>query len=178
MPTKPTALPLWQAAISFAARTHKHQLRKDDLTPYAAHVMRVLMTVRDIFTCDDPEALAAAVLHDTIEDTTTDYDDLANHFGSTVADLVAALTKNMSLPEKLREAEYEQRLSQADWRARLIKLADVYDNFCDQASSTSVSRDKVIHKVQVAIALAHPDAPHHPETHRAITAVQRLIDSK
>jgi guanosine-3',5'-bis(diphosphate) 3'-pyrophosphohydrolase len=64
-------------AISFAARAHRHQIRKDGLTPYVAHPFRACMTVRDVFGIEDPVVLAATVLHDTIEDTTTDYDDLA-----------------------------------------------------------------------------------------------------
>jgi (p)ppGpp synthase/HD superfamily hydrolase len=123
--------PLWQSAASFAARAHRHQTRKDDSTPYFAHPVRVALTVRDVFGCGDPVCLAAALLHDTIEDTTTDYDDLAERFGREVADVVAAVTKNAALPEAEREAAYDAGLARADWRARLIKLADVYDNFCD-----------------------------------------------
>jgi guanosine-3',5'-bis(diphosphate) 3'-pyrophosphohydrolase len=125
------SLPLWQRAASFAARAHRNQTRKDGGTPYFAHPVRVALTVRDVFGCDDPVCLAAALLHDTIEDTTTDSDDLAEQFGHEVADIVAAVTKNGALPEVQREASYDSGLARADWRARLIKLADVYDNFCD-----------------------------------------------
>ncbi len=89
---------LFQEAAAFAARAHRHQLRKDGRTPYVSHVVRVALTVTQVFWCDDPVVLAAALLHDTIEDTTTDYDDLAERFGKEVADCVAALTKNMTLP--------------------------------------------------------------------------------
>ncbi|MCA9299128.1 MAG: bifunctional (p)ppGpp synthetase/guanosine-3',5'-bis(diphosphate) 3'-pyrophosphohydrolase, partial [Phycisphaerales bacterium] len=88
---------MFQRAASFAARRHRHQLRKDGHTPYVAHVYRVAMTVRHVFGCDDLATLAAAVLHDTIEDTDTDFDDIEEAFGTEVALLVAALTKNMLL---------------------------------------------------------------------------------
>ena len=68
-------------AVAFAAWAHRHQVRKDNKTPYVSHVFRVCLTVRHVFGFDDPRMLAAAVLHDTIEDTTTDYDDLIEHFG-------------------------------------------------------------------------------------------------
>ena len=82
-------------AASFAARAHRGQIRKDGQTPYAAHVVRVCLIVRHLFGIDDPSALTAALLHDTIEDTTTDRDDLIEKFGATVADWVALLTKDI-----------------------------------------------------------------------------------
>src|SRR5947207_14097454 len=85
------------SAASFAARAHRHQLRKDNQTPYAAHPFRVCLIVRHVFGFDDPKALAAALLHDTIEDTTTDRDDLIEQFGAEVAEWVAALTKDNRL---------------------------------------------------------------------------------
>src|SRR5688500_2703577 len=97
--------PMWQRAAAMAARLHQGQMRKDGKTPYIAHPMRVALTVRDIFGVDDPVALAAALLHDLIEDTTADYDDVAKEFGPEVANVVAALTKDMRKPEDQREAE-------------------------------------------------------------------------
>lgn len=149
---------LWQSAASFAAQRHRHQIRKDGVTPYIAHPFRVTLTIRDVFGCDDQTLLAAALLHDTIEDTTTDYDDLATRFGTPVADTVAAMTKNMALPEKPREEAYDQQLARADWRARLIKLADCYDNLSDLCDRSSASIAKVIAKCDRAIALAEADA--------------------
>src|SRR6476660_6714705 len=86
-------------AASFAARAHRHQLRKDGQTPYAAHPFRVCLIVRHVFGIDDPDTLTAALLHDTIEDTTTDFDDLEKQFGVKVAGWVAALTQDKRLPD-------------------------------------------------------------------------------
>src|SRR5260370_39562517 len=85
-------------AIAFAARAHQGQLRKDGRTPYVSHVYRVCLIVRQIFGVDDVSVLTAAVLHDTVEDTTTDFDDLAKEFGSEVAGWGAALSKDKRLP--------------------------------------------------------------------------------
>ena len=120
-------------AIAFASRAHKHQVRKDGLTPYVSHVFRVAMIVRHIFGFDDPKILAAAVLHDTIEDTTTDRDDLERSFGQTVASWVAALTKDMRLSEEERERVYCQQLLDAGWQVCVCKLADILDNLEDSA---------------------------------------------
>ncbi len=135
------------------------------------------MTVAVVFGCVDEVALAAALLHDTIEDTTTDFDDLAKEFGVEVAKIVASLTKNMAMPEKEREADYMARLGQAEWRARLIKLADQYDNLCDAMASgwTGDKMRKVIGKAEHAVVLANVDRAQHPATERAITAVQGKI---
>lgn len=172
--------PIWQEAISFAARAHRHQVRRDGKTPYVAHVTRVMMTVSQVFGCDDEEALAAAALHDTIEDTTTDYDDLEDRFGKNVAEIVAALTKNMAMSEQEREAEYDARLAKSDWRARLIKLGDVYDNYVDVATTPEESREekrgKALEKCHRAIAIAKRDVKAHPEIARAVRALKALIE--
>ena len=137
---------LWQEAVSFAARVHKNQVRKDGRTPYFAHPVRVALTVRVGFDCEDPVALLAALLHDTIEDTTTDYDDIADRFGSEVAMCVATLTKNMALPESPREAAYDAQLAAGPWQARIVKLADQYDNLSDVPTMPEEKRHEHIHK--------------------------------
>ncbi len=125
------SIPLWQHAASFASKAHRHQLRKDKKTPYIAHPFRVAMAVRDVFGCDDEVAICTALLHDTIEDTATDYDDIEKRFGREIADCVAVMTKNMLLRESKREPDYDKRLAEGPWQGRLVKLADVYDNGLD-----------------------------------------------
>lgn len=167
---------LWQRAASFAARAHRHQLRKDNQTPYAAHPFRVAMTVAQVFGCDDERALAIALLHDTIEDTATDFEDLAESFGREVAAGVAALTKHATLPEPERERDYDARLARADWRCRLVKLADTFDNLSDHASRADGAEvAKVAGKARRAIALAAPDAADHPPVARGIAALRALL---
>ena len=119
------------AAAAFAARAHRHQLRKDRETPYVSHTFRVCLVVRHVFGFDDPRMLAAALLHDTIEDTATDCDDILEEFGPDVARWVAALTKDMRLPHDDREAAYVKVLTAAEWQVKVCKLADIYDNLGD-----------------------------------------------
>jgi (p)ppGpp synthase/HD superfamily hydrolase len=164
-----------------AARVHAHQRRKDGITPYAAHPFRVAMTVRDLFGCDDQETLAIALLHDTIEDTTTDFDDIAADFGPTVAAGVAALTKLKTLREDIREEEYDGRIAAADWRVRLVKLADTFDNLCDldgiPGPEREARRGRLVARCQRAISLASRDAGDHPETARALALLRELLSS-
>src|SRR5258708_29584266 len=118
-------------AIAFAARAHRPQLRKDGQTPYVSHVFRVCLVVRHVFGVDDSRVLAAAVLHDTIEDTTTDYDDLRDRFGDDVASWVAALSKDTRRRDDEREREYMAQLAQSPWQVQVCKLADIFDNLLD-----------------------------------------------
>jgi guanosine-3',5'-bis(diphosphate) 3'-pyrophosphohydrolase len=160
---------VWQQAASFAARHHQGQLRKDGKTPYIAHPFRVAMTIRDVFGVDDPVALAAALLHDVIEDTTADYDDLEREFGGEVAGVVAAVTKDMRLPEEEREATYDRQLASAPWQARLVKLADVYDNVTDCLDDRM--RQKTVEKACRALALAGSE----PQIRAAAREVELLL---
>jgi guanosine-3',5'-bis(diphosphate) 3'-pyrophosphohydrolase len=133
--------------------------------------MRVAMIVRHVFDIADETALIAALLHDTIEDTTTDHDELTHHFGREVADDVAAVSKDGRLPHDEREAAYDRQIAAASWQARLVKLADVYDNFCD--SRTDAERGKCAEKARRAIACAGDD----PQLAPAIKLVRQLIES-
>lgn len=160
---------LVQQAISFAARKHRCQKRKDRLTPYVAHPFRVFFTVSQVFGIEDAVALCAAVLHDTIEDTQTDYDEILERFGPEVADSVAALTKDMRLREDLREAAYDEGLVRASWQARAVKLADVYDNFCDALDPAG--RAKVVPKIHRALACAGGEE----RLSRAVAVVRGLV---
>lgn len=133
-------------AAAFAARAHRHALRKDNQTPYVSHVFRVCLVVRHTFGFDDPRMLAAALLHDTIEDTTTDCDDIIERFGPEVAKWVAALTKDMRLPHDEREAAYAKTLAEADWQVKALKLADLYDNLGDCRAFSATGRRKTVAK--------------------------------
>lgn len=152
-------------AASFAARAHRYQLRKDNQTPYVSHTFRVCLVVRHVFNFDDPRMLAAALLHDTIEDTTTDYDDLVEHFGSDIARWVAALTKDMRLPQEIREAHYAKQLAEADWQVKVLKLADMYDNLGDCRSFSVSGRRRTASRTRSvlnAIRAGLPEAAQQP----------------
>src|SRR5205809_509016 len=114
-------------AIGFALRKHEGQLRKDEKTPYAAHPMRIFARLSVELNVKDEDILAAGILHDTIEDTKTDYDDLVEHFGERVAKWVANLTNDKRLPEAEKDAEFSRRLAAAPWEVRLVKMCDMLD---------------------------------------------------
>jgi len=138
-----TYIPLLKAA-SFTARAHKHQIRKDRETPYVAHPFRVCLIVQLVFGVSDPDMLAAALLHDTIEDTNTDRDDLIEQFGPRIAEWVAALSKDKRLPDEQREPAYMQALADGPDAVKWCKLADIFDNLSDSATLSPAARRKAI----------------------------------
>jgi guanosine-3',5'-bis(diphosphate) 3'-pyrophosphohydrolase len=135
--------PLLEAG-AFAARAHQHQLRKDGQTPYVSHVFRVCLIVRHVFAIEDRSILIAALLHDTVEDTTRDFDDINEQFGSEIAQWVAALSKDKRLPESEREQSYCDQLARAPWQVKICKLADVFDNLMDAGGSKLELRTRVL----------------------------------
>ena len=91
--------------------------------------------LRDEFGVTDLDTLAAGLLHDTIEDTATDYDEVSERFGKRVADTVATLTKDKRLPEAKRERDYFAQLARAPLPVRLCKIADSLHNVRDSDAS-------------------------------------------
>jgi guanosine-3',5'-bis(diphosphate) 3'-pyrophosphohydrolase len=137
-------------AEAFATRKHAGQFRRDGVTPYVEHPKAVMRIVRDEFGVTDPEVLCAALLHDTIEDTTTDYDDLHRHFGKKVADWVAVLTKDKRLPDEKRERIYFAGLKKGPLQAKFCKIADSLHNVRD---SDAAHRPKAVKKAKVLLTI-------------------------
>ncbi len=131
-----------EEAMHFAKEKHRHILRKDDKTLYWVHLEEVVNNLRSI-GIDYEYILCAGWLHDTIEDTDTDYDDLAKQFGPQVADIVANVTKVKTLPEEEKEKKYIEKISRASWQAQAVKLCDIWANLADMDSGYKEEKDKV-----------------------------------
>jgi len=118
-------------ARSFAHRAHDaiDQKRKYTGRPYKEHPDAVAELVASVTT--DEAMIAAAYLHDTVEDTQTTFDDIAEHFGSDVATMVVYLT-DISRPKDgnrgTRKAMDRAHIARGDARVHTIKLADLIDN--------------------------------------------------
>ena len=119
-------------AAEFAAQKHKNQRRKDeDKIPYINHPISVAKIISEIGNVEDPEVLAAALLHDTLEDTETTVDELIDNFGERVCSLVQEVTDDKTLPRlqrKQRQIDYAKEISEG---AALIKLGDKISNVMD-----------------------------------------------
>lgn len=140
MPAWAVGNDLWERAIAFAAHAHRDQKRKYTHEPYIYHPLEVagiLLQVagRQYFhgqeLADHPEILAAAVLHDVVEDCGVTFTELEREFGTEVSDLVFWLsdcvehTRGNRATRKRLEA---LRIGAAPLFAKIIKLADLVSN--------------------------------------------------
>ena len=125
---------LVKRAARYAARSHGRigQRRKYTGKPYAVHLAAVAGWVASV--TDDPAMIAAAWLHDTVEDTPVTFQDIGRAFGADVRRLVEELT-DISRPgdgnRAARKAMDRAHTAQASPRAQTIKLADLIDNCLD-----------------------------------------------
>ncbi|MFM8594102.1 MAG: HD domain-containing protein [Chloroflexota bacterium] len=120
---------LYAKARDFAAKKHAGQLRKGaNREPYITHPIEVAKLVSEATGGNDEILIAAAVLHDTIEDTDASYDDLFEEFNREVADLVAEVTDDTRLPGATRKASQIADMPKKSDRAKMIKMADKISN--------------------------------------------------
>ncbi|MEG3128955.1 HD domain-containing protein [Pantoea cypripedii] len=118
-------------ARRYATQAHAAagQRRKYTDEPYIVHPAAVTELVRSV--TDDEAMLAAAWLHDTVEDTPSTLQDIESHFGPRVAELVDMLTDSAQPQAKNRTARklaHFRHTAQASPEAQTIKLADIIDN--------------------------------------------------
>ena len=123
---------LLEAAV-FAAHKHRDQRRKDAVaSPYINHTLAVAHTLAHAGV-EDVDALCAALLHDTIEDTETTEMELRDEFGQRIASIVAEVTDDTSLPKHDRKRLQIEGAPKLSRQAKLVKLADKICNIRDVA---------------------------------------------
>lgn len=117
-------------AADFAARRHADQQRKGAARePYLNHLAEVACLLAETMGAPDDAALVAAGwLHDTLEDTQTDREELERLFGPRVASLVAEVTDDKSLPKADRKRRQVEAAPHKSAGAKAIKLADKTSN--------------------------------------------------
>lgn len=133
-------------AQKFAKTKHKHQLRKNCKTPYWHHLRQVVQNLQKL-GIKNQDVLDAGWLHDTIEDTDTDFDDIEELFGKKTAQIVARVTKDTRTPQKQREKNYLTQLKKASWEAKVVKLCDILANIADLENS-GFSKSKKVKQVK------------------------------
>ena len=123
-------------ALSFAAERHRADTRKDSSrTPYVNHVIEVAACLACEGAVTDETLLTAAILHDTVEDTPTTLEELADVFGPGVAGLVREMTDDKSLPKQQRKVLQVEHAPAASPGAKQIKIADKICNVRDVATN-------------------------------------------
>ncbi|MGE9910589.1 RelA/SpoT family protein [Atopobiaceae bacterium SGI.236] len=121
-----------ESAYEFAARYHANQRRRSG-EPYINHPVEVALILADDLQMDE-DVICAALLHDTVEDTTATLADLAARYGETVAELVDGVTKLTSIEVDSMDEKQALNLRKMflamskDIRVVIIKLADRLHN--------------------------------------------------
>ena len=168
-------------AADYAARQHIAQRRKGERAePYINHLTEVAALLAEATGGTDATLLAGGLLHDTLEDTDSTYEDLAERFGPEVAALVAEVTDDKSLPKEERRRLQIEKTAAKSRRAKLLKIADKTSNLRSMVNSPPAGwtearlRDYVVWAEQVvrscrglnavlesAFDAAHADAKRH-----------------
>lgn len=127
---------LFLKALHFAADKHRDQRRKDvEASPYINHPIYVAQILADIGGIEDLGVLAAAVLHDTVEDTETESADIKREFGERIARIVGEVTDDKALKKSERKRLQIERARHMSDEGALVKVADKIANVRDIASN-------------------------------------------
>ena len=162
-PAKDLALVL--QAANFAAEAHREQRRKGARgRPYVNHPIEVAALLSE-HGVDDPVTLAAALLHDTVEDTDATPQDLRDLFGEAVASVVAEVTDDKSLPKERRKELQVEHAPHLSAPAKLVKLCDKISNVSEVLSDPPEGwpQARKEHYVQWAKEVVGALGPVHPE---------------
>ena len=116
-------------AIKFATKAHKGQVRKYTGEPYVTHPLAVMNLVQEV--PHTTEMLIAALLHDVVEDTPVELDEIETKFGPVVGALVDGLTdvsRHEDGNRRTRKSIDRDRLAEQSGEVQTIKLADLIHN--------------------------------------------------
>jgi myo-inositol-1(or 4)-monophosphatase len=149
---------LLDRAILFAVKAHADTERKGKGFPYIMHPLEAMAIVATM--TNDQELLAAAVLHDTIEDTDTTMEQLCAEFGPRVAKLVETETDQHFSADKAltwhqRKQESLNRLASASRDAMIVALGDKLSNMRGIAQDYAVLGDELWQRFNVKTKADH-----------------------
>ncbi|QQS42782.1 MAG: bifunctional (p)ppGpp synthetase/guanosine-3',5'-bis(diphosphate) 3'-pyrophosphohydrolase [Acidobacteriota bacterium] len=119
-------------AAHYAAHQHRTQKRKGlNEEPYIVHPLEVARLLSTIGGVHDPDVLIAAILHDTIEDTSAEKEDILEMFGERVCEIVLEVTDDKSLPKAERKKLQEEHAPHLSPEAKQLKMCDKISNISD-----------------------------------------------
>ncbi len=117
---------LIERAVALAVRAHEGQMRKGTLMPYIVHPVAVAFILARHGFSDT--VIAAALVHDTVEDTSVTDAELRHELGDEVADLVAQVTHDDTLPWEEKKRAYVKAVQNAREEVKAISVADKIAN--------------------------------------------------
>jgi myo-inositol-1(or 4)-monophosphatase len=124
----PLETSLFDKAAKFAIEAHQGTERRGKGYPYIIHPMEAASIVATI--TNDQEMLAAAILHDTVEDTDATIEQIRELFGDKVAELVQHETAPLdeSIPWHDKKAQQIKQLAEAPYDSKVVALGDKLSN--------------------------------------------------
>ena len=137
-------------AFAFAESAHEHQKRRSG-EPYIIHPVESAVILSDLKM--DTATIAAALLHDVVEDTKFSIEDIKTEFGQEIADLVDGVTKISSLNEKTKQRDQAETLRKMlmatikDARVIIIKLADRTHNMRTISAMPRAKQERIAQEV-------------------------------
>lgn len=173
MAKHPLDTSLLDRAIVFAVHAHQGDRRKGKGFPYIVHPMEAVEIVATM--TDDQELLAAAVLHDVIEDTGTTADDLRREFGERVAMLVVSESDIVTEGSRadswhLRKQVAMERLSRASRETKIVALGDKLSNM------RAIARDYIVQGDALWDIFNVKDRKEHEWHYRGLTEALRDLE--
>lgn len=124
------------SATHFAAKKHRDQRRKNvEAEPYINHLVEVAELLARVGEVNDTVTLIAAILHDTIEDTDTEPDEINERFGPEVLSVVMEVTDDKNLLKAERKRLQIENAPRLSLRGKQVKLADKISNISAMATS-------------------------------------------
>lgn len=148
---------IYQNAIKFAALKHaeKNQTVPGTNLPYVVHLSNVAMEIMAAYHNDAGInlgfALKVALLHDTIEDTSATFDEIANQFDMATAEGVMALTKNNNLPAPEKMPDSLNRIRALPKEVWAVKLADRITNLQEPPQHWGAAKKEAYRKESIQI---------------------------
>lgn len=119
-------------AAIFAAEKHQGDVRKNkQRSPYITHPLLVAQAITQIGEIKDTAILAAAILHDTIEDTDTTREEIRDRFGEEILSIVLEVTDDKTLPKMVRKRLQVAHAAELSYEAKIVKLGDKLINCRD-----------------------------------------------
>lgn len=187
--------PRFRPAFEFAKKAHGSQLRESINVPYIEHPMKVAEIIYHVLLENDKQLLdsdegksiiEAAFLHDTIEDTDTNYETLLNFFGKRTADLVLELTSDKNIEKgykdelgwfKGRVEFMSKKMTEMSSTALLLKLADRLHNILDSKLSDQSFMNRYIRETRliarnISERIVHESKPHQILFERLLAELQ------
>ena len=137
-------------AHELATDAHAGQRRKDDGTPYITHPETVAGLLDDAGFGD--EVIAAALLHDVVEDTDMGSEELRERFGDRVAELVEALSEDGDISDyEDRKREHREQVEESGSDAVAIYIADKLSNLRDMRKIYALDGEQIADRFKAPI---------------------------